>query len=352
MNNKDKKPVSFEDFELDNILNPVEPIKDAQPAPENDAPEEEELQNPVNVPEEDSGPEVEPENPGVTEAPDETPEIDLTPFYQVFHEKLGWEVPEDKMPENSVEGLINYLNEIVEHSSRPQYSSEEAANFDRFLANGGKAEDFFKTMYGSKDYENFTATTDDDKKGVLKDYIKRLNPEKDNDWIERKITRYEESGVLDDEFEDAISELRSISAREKQELVANQEKQRLQEKQEYEAQVQRLEQTILNKRDIAGIPISKDVAKDFFKFLTAVEKDGTTKYQKVVAADEEAAIKMAFIAYNNFDVNKLKTSVKSDVVKDLKKALGKFSSSNGIQSRTAVPQKSTNIDYKEFDLGI
>ena len=77
-----------------------------------------------------------------------------------------------------------------------------------------------------------------------------------------------------------------------------------------------------------------------------------SRYNKILMKDKEAVIKMAYLAYKGFDVKNLKTSVKSDVVKDLKQALSKYSSStSGLNSRTGLPTKSNKPDYSDFDLG-
>ncbi len=99
--------------------------------------------------------------------------------------------------------------------------------------------------------------------------------------------------------------------------------------------------------------MSQKETKDFYEYLTKVGKDGYTAYEKDLSEDREAIIKMAFVAFKKFNVNNLKTNVRTDVVKDVKKALSRFSASNdGLQSRTGLPAKSNKSNYKDFDLGL
>jgi hypothetical protein len=368
---KDNTKINFDDFKLENIIDPtyepsglidapVEPADLTEPAAAvpNPPPVKEAVKEKVKV---EPEPELEPDEDD-DDAPESIPpdttvdspdELDFKPFYNLFHEKLGWEVPEDEMPENSIEGLIGYMNDLVEKNSKPQYSDETVAKFDEYVKNGGDPAKFLNIMYGSKDYAGVDLTTDADKKQVIKEYLSKVNPDKSADWIDKKINRFEDAGVLDDEAADALEELKSYQSREKENIVAKQQAEREAQEQLYTTQLRELETTILNKKEIAGIPVSQKEAKEFFEFLTKPEKDGTTAYEKTLSQDKEAAFKMAFLAYKKFDVNNLKSAVKSDVVKDLKKSLSKFTSSaTELQSRTGLPtQKPNNVDYKAFDIG-
>lgn len=359
----EKVKINFEDFKLENITDPnyksVAEPETPEVTPE--APEVEPVKG-KHTPDEVIKPSKELEvNPGLDIDEDDDEEVledvpstlDLKPFYNLFHEKLGWEITEDNMPENSVEGLVGYMNSLVEEASKPQYSNEIVANFDKYVANGGDPRMFMQTMFGSKDYSKIELTTDSVKKEVLSDYLATMNPDKDSTWVSKKIQRYEDSGVLDEESLDALEELKERDLREKSTIVNRQQEERLAAEEAHQRQLQDLERTIISKQDIAGIPVNQKDMKDFYNFLTKPDKDGYTAYEKALREDKEAVIKMAFIAYKKFDVNNLKTNVKSDVVKDVKKSLSRFSASNNdLHSRTGIPQKSKTIDYKAFDTGL
>lgn len=349
------KGLNLEDFKLENVLDPeykpqglveepvIEPTKNEEVPPTKDP--EEEIQ-------EDDGEEVESEEAGKVDTPDEVPEIDFKPFYNLFHERLGWEVSEEDMPENSIDGLVEYMNSIVEASSKPQYSSELVEQFDKYVANGGDPSSFMATMFGTKDYTKVTLDSESEKRNVLREYLSRTNPEKDVNWIDRKISRYEDSGVFDDEASDALEELKSIQAKEKASLVQRQEEANRQRIEEYNAQLKELENSILTRKEIAKIPVTEKETRSFADFMLKKGKDGMTGYEKVIQ-DKDAAINMAYFAFKGFDLSSLKANVKSEVVKDLKKSLSKFSSSTaGLQSKTGLPAKSNKIDYNDFNLNL
>lgn len=303
-----------------------------------------------NVPDED---EDEPEiDPNEVPSPDGS-EIDFKPFYNLFHEKLGWEVSEEDAPENSMEGLIDYMNNIVESASKPQYANELSEKFDRFLANGGDPEKFINTMFKSKDYTTFEIKSDEDKKQVLKDLLVKSNPDKDTEWVNKKINRYEDSGVLDEEAEDALEILRSLDKKAKDNIVAEQEQAKQREAEEYKTQLTNLKNKLATTKEIAKLPVTQKEMNDFYTFLAVPEKDGKTKYQKVTTENEDAAIITAFLAFKGFDFSNMKANVRSDVVKDLKKSLSQFSSSNtGLTSKTSISPSSNKTDYSKFDLNL
>lgn len=368
MSKNNNMGLNLDDFKIENVFD-----KDYEPQGLINIPETDKIEEPEEVEEpevitppkgvekqkkvKDEEPEEEVDVEDEDEIdPDEMPapdgnEIDFKPFYNLFHEKLGWEVDENDMPENSVEGLIEYMNNIVENASKPQYANELSEKFDKFLANGGDPQKFINTMFKPQDYSTFEIKSDEDKKAVLKEHLTRTNPDKGKDWIDRKVSRYEDSGVLDEEAEDALEVLKQWDSEEKETIVAKQEAAKLKEVEDYKAQIENLKTTLLNKKEIAKIPVTQREMQDFFTFLAVPEKDGKTKYQKVTMANQEAAIISAYIAYKGFDVTNLNKNVRSDVVKDLKRSLSKYSSSNtGLNSKTSIPVSSNKTDYSQFDI--
>lgn len=355
--------LNLDDFNIENVFDPnyvpsdvepTEPAETTEVEPAEPAPTDKVVVTPKkdlvpNVPDDDDEPEVDPDE---MPSPDGN-EIDFKPFYNLFHEKLGWEVSEDEMPENSMEGLIDYMNNIVESASKPQYANELSEKFDKFLANGGDPEKFINTMFKSKDYTTFEIKSDEDKKQVLKDLLVKSNPDKDTEWINKKINRYEDSGVLDEEAEDALEVLRTWDKQAKDNIVASQEAAKKAEAEEYKNQLVNLKSKLMSTKEIAKMPVSQKEMESFYTFLAVPEKDGKTKYQKVTTENEEAAIITAYLAYKNFDFSNMKASVRTDVVKDLKKSLSQFSSSNtGLTSKTSIPATSNKADYNAFNLNL
>ena len=74
-------------------------------------------------------------------------------FFDAFAEELGWDVKDDEKPD-SMEGLINYIEDTVAENSKPQYADDRIAQLDEYVKNGGKFEDFYNGMSQNIQYDN------------------------------------------------------------------------------------------------------------------------------------------------------------------------------------------------------
>lgn len=79
-------------------------------------------------------------------------------FFDAFAEALNWDVEEEDKPK-SINDLIDYIGDMVEQNSTPQYADDRVAQLDQYIKNGGKFEDFYNGMsqrvsYDSMDMED------------------------------------------------------------------------------------------------------------------------------------------------------------------------------------------------------
>jgi hypothetical protein len=66
-------------------------------------------------------------------------------LFDAVAESFGWnvdDIEEDARPV-TVEGLTDYLREVVEQNSKPEYADERVQKLDEYIKNGGKFEDFY-----------------------------------------------------------------------------------------------------------------------------------------------------------------------------------------------------------------
>ena len=151
--------------------------------------------------EETEEPEVEEEEP--EESTDETTIV--TGFFDSLSEKLGWDdIEEDDKPK-TVEDLIDYFNDVIEENSVPQYASEEVEQLDKFVKNGGNLRDYF-SIDSEVDLGDIDLEDESNQKLVLKEFLKEKGF--NTKQIEKKLTKYEEAGILEDESQDAAEALR------------------------------------------------------------------------------------------------------------------------------------------------
>mgnify|MGYP006873045844 CR=1 FL=1 len=73
-------------------------------------------------------------------------------FFDAFAEALNWDVAEEEKP-TTVDGLIKYIEGVVEENSTPQYADDRIAKLDQYVKNGGKFEDFYTSQQKSLQYD-------------------------------------------------------------------------------------------------------------------------------------------------------------------------------------------------------
>ena len=207
----------------------------------------------------------------------ETEAANVGAFFDAFAEQLGWEVTDEEKPK-SVEDLIGYIEDVVEENSRPQYADERIARLDAYVKNGGNFEDFYNKMSQSIEYDSLDIEDEDNQKLAVRDYLK-LSGYTD-EQISKKIERYEDADMLADEAEDALERLKLYQQRQVEEQQAYQEQIRKQQQEQAQQFVTNLNSTIDNLKSIRGVTIPKEDRRLLFDYITKVDANGLTQYQK------------------------------------------------------------------------
>lgn len=198
-------------------------------------------------------------------------------FFDAFAEQLGWDVDEDEKPK-SIEDLIGYIEDVVEENSKPQYADDRIAQLDEYVKNGGNFEDFYNRMSQSIEYDNLDIEDEDNQKLAVRDYL-RLSGYND-EQISKKIERYEDADMLADEAEDALERLKLYQKQQVEQQQQMQEQMRIQQQEQAQQFVTSLNDTIGNLKSIRGVAIPKEDRKLLFDYITKVDANGLTQYQK------------------------------------------------------------------------
>ena len=229
-------------------------------------------QNNVNTDDIDDNDDVDDDNAGLQ---NEQNNVGL--FFDAFAEQLGWDVDEDEKPK-SIEDLIGYIEDVVEENSKPQYADDRIAQLDEYVKNGGNFEDFYNRMSQSIEYDNLDIENEDNQKLAVRDYL-RLSGYND-EQISKKIERYEDADMLADEAEDALERLKLYQKQQVEQQQQMQEQMRIQQQEQAQQFVTSLNDTIGNLKSIRGVAIPKEDRKLLFDYITKVDANGLTQYQK------------------------------------------------------------------------
>ena len=316
--NKKEKPVEEQDTEEEEIEE--EDIED-KPKRKPGRPRKEET--------------IEEEAEEEEEVEDNNEENVVTNFFDAMAEKLNWEFEEDEDKPKNVDELINYFQNVIEENSKPEYSSEEVEALDNFVKQGGDLKKYL-TIDAELDLDDIDIEDETNQKLVVKQLLKEKGFSTKK--IDKLVSRYEEAGLLEDEAQDALEDLKEIKEERKKQLLEDQKK-------AYREQLQRQQQfydnvvsEIKGLKNIRGITVPEKDKKVLMDYILKPDTDGKTKYQKDYAKggvknliesayftmNADKLIEAAKREGNNSAIDKFRRSLKSSSIttKSRKQATG------------------------------
>lgn len=316
--NKKEKPVEEQDTEEEEIEE--EDIED-KPKRKPGRPRKEET--------------IEEETEEEEEVEDNNEENVVTNFFDAMAEKLNWEFEEGEDKPKNVDELINYFQNVIEENSKPEYSSEEVEALDNFVKQGGDLKKYL-TIDAELDLDDIDIEDEANQKLVVKQLLKEKGFSTKK--IDKLVSRYEEAGLLEDEAQDALEDLKEIKEEKKKQLLEDQKK-------AYQIQLQRQQQfydnvvsEIKGLKNIRGITVPEKDKKVLMDYILKPDTDGKTKYQKDYAKggvknliesayftmNADKLIEAAKREGNNSAIDKFRRSLKSSSIttKSRKQAMG------------------------------
>lgn len=310
--------------------------------------EEEDVDDPKNKPSKKSKPEdnEEEEEEEEDNEPNNDPNNDIdnnqgediesnavTSFFEALSDKMGWELDEDEEIPQTPEELVEYFKDVIEENSVPQYASEEVEALDNFVKNGGNLRDYFQ-IDGDLDLEEINIEDSEvNQKLVIKEFLKEkgFNAKQ----IEKKLTKYEEAGLLEDEATDALEALRDIKEQKKQELLEAQEKRAKELKKRQQEQFNTVVSELKGMDNIRGIKIPQKDKQALLEYIFKPTADGKTQYQKDYSKSVKNLLESAYFTMKGDTLLKAAKSEGSNA------AINKFKNS---LNRTGVSRKTKRQD--------
>ena len=260
---------SAEDDEKDNF-------DDNSDIPDNVLNQNKNTSNPDDDPDKQDDPEDGDDLNNIDE-PNENETTQIGLFFDAFAEELGWDVTDEEKPKSTAE-LVNYIGELIEQNSTPQFANDQVAQLDAYVRNGGKFEDFYQRQQESINYESMDLEDESNQKAAVREYLRYQGY--NDDQINRKIERYEDGDMLEEEAEDALTQLKAIRAKELEEQERMQAQARQTQEEQARQFMESLTQSVNTLDNIRGIAIPKEDRKKLFDYITKVDADGLTAYQK------------------------------------------------------------------------
>lgn len=198
-------------------------------------------------------------------------------FFDAFAEALNWDVEEEDKPK-SINDLIDYIGDMVEQNSTPQYADDRVAQLDQYIKNGGRFEDFYNGMSQRVSYDSMDMEDESNQKAVVRDYMKLQGF--NDEQINRRIERFEDADMLEDEANDAVAMLKNIQEQQLQQAAEEQERMRVAQEERARQFMTDLNSSIASLNNIRGIAVPKEDRKKLLDYITRTDADGLTQYQK------------------------------------------------------------------------
>lgn len=249
----------------------------------------------------------------------------VTNFFDAIAEKLEWADVTDEEKPKSVEDLINYFSKVIEEDSKPQYASEEIEALDNYVKQGGDLAKYLQ-IDAELDLDEIDLDDETNQKLVVKSLLREKGFNEKQ--IDKKISKYIDAGLLEDEAQDAIEDLKEIKEQKKEQLLAEQKRAYEQYRQRQQGFCDNVVTEIKNLKNIRGIAIPEKDKKVLMDYILKPDSDGKTKYQKDYAKggvknliesayftmNADKLINAAKREGNNTAINKFKDSLKNTTV--------------------------------------
>lgn len=260
-------------------------------------------------------------------------------FFDAMSEELGWEFEEDDEKPKNVSELINYFKTVIEENSKPDFASEEIEALDAYVKQGGDLRKYLQ-IDAELDLEDIDLDEESNQKAVVKMLLKEKGF--NSKQIEKKISKYEDAGLLEDEAQDAIEDLKEIREQRKEQLLKEQEKAHKQYQEQQRAFYTNVVDEIKGLKNIRGIAIPEKDKKVLIDYILKPDADGRTKYQKDYA---KGGVKnLIESAYFTMNADKLLEAAKRE---GNNKAVERFRNSlksTSVSSKSKQAQTSSNDD--------
>lgn len=267
------------------------------------------------------------------QADDDTEDNAVATFFEALSDKMGWELDEDEEIPQTPEELVEYFQEVIEENSVPQYASEEVEALDKFVKNGGNLKDYFQ-IDGELDLEDFEIEDNEvNQKLVIKEFLKEKGFS--SKQIDKKLTKYEDAGLLEDEATDALEALRDIREQKKQQLLEQQEKSANELKKRQQEYFNSVVTEIKGMDNIRGIKIPQKDKQALLEYIFKPTADGKTQYQKDYSKSVKNLLESAYF------------TMKGDTLLKAAKSEGSIAAINKFKnslSKTGVSRKTRRQD--------
>lgn len=257
-----------------------------------------------------------------------------------LHVKGIVEKPEDF--EDSEEGFEKLIKHNVNKGVDEYINShgEEAKRFIEYMDAGGDPQTYMQMMTET-DFSKIDEKDLEDNEPLQEKIIAEALRKQGTDEKEIKelVEDYKDADLLDKRAKSNLKVLQKTQKQERETLEKQQKQARLEEEQNQKDYEMSVKKKVLTENKIGDFQIEKPESQKFIDFIFKKDSKGHTMLDKKLATLPDVELKLAWLAYNDFDVSKITKAEKTKIVKSLKEKLetatttgsgGKLDKSSGL----------------------
>jgi len=228
-----------------------------------------------------------------------------------------------------------------------------AQEFIQYVDKGGDPQKFVKAT-SDVDFSKIDVKMIEGKENLQKQLVAELMRREgfDQTEISSDIQDFIDGGLIAKRANRALSKLKQMQTKDRQNLLREQEDKSKEAEENHKTFLTSLREDIDTREEIAGFDISKKVKKDFYNYITEVDrKTGKTRLVSDSEADKDSQLKMAWLYYNKFNFSKIEKKARTKATSSLKANLERASniSTRKLKSKTRTHAEGTEIDFSLFE---
>lgn len=261
-------------------------------------------------------------------------------FFDVVADKIGLDIDDDFEKPKSADELAEFFDNLIQENSVPDYSDDRVRQLDEYLKNGGDFEKFYKVQKDSVSYDNINLEDEGNQRRILSDYLELEGY--DDNQIARKIKKYEDTGILKDEADDALLRIKKTNEKKQKDMLKKQEADNKAYEESQRSLFENTINVIKNSDDIRGIKLSNKDKKELVDYMFKIQQNGKTKWQDEYGKSVNNMIESAFFTMRGDAlINSIKKSGETSAAIKFKKSLA----SNKVKGTKSSPKTGGIEDF-------
>lgn len=268
---------------------------------------------------------------------------------EVVLEELGIEFQKDFLKAESPEALADLIKNVIKANSEPEFASKEVEDLNKFIASGGKFQDFVKSINNELDIDSLDLTKLQNQKLVVEKFYKETTKFSD-EKIERLIQRSIQDEDFEEELKEATAKLKEINASKIEAIVIQQKQAQENEIKRYKEIEEANKNLILTATEKElGFPLTQEDRMDLLDFIYKPDpKTGIPEYRKYLDQNPNAYISMAYLVRKNLlnEKNITKKS-KEEIFKNIDSNMKKIQSP-GLKQQPVTEKSNSKGEHDDF----